>query len=111
MATQASAKNVTISSKKLKWIVNQVRGKPVAEALTILRFSPTPSAQVIAKVVKSAAANAENNLLMDPDGLRVVAIYANEGVTAKRFMPRARGRAGKVNKRSSHITVIVDQEG
>lgn len=110
MAAQAMAKNVTISPKKLKWIVNQVRGKSVTEALTILRFSPTPSAQQIAKVVKSAASNAENNLLMDTEGLRVIAIYANKAPTMKRFMPRARGRAGKVNKRTSHITVVVDQE-
>ncbi|MBI4310405.1 MAG: 50S ribosomal protein L22 [Chloroflexi bacterium] len=110
MAVHATAKNITISSKKLKWIVNQVRGRSVAEALNILRFSPTPSAQEVAKVVKSAASNAENNLLMDPEGLKVVAIYANEAPTMKRFMPRARGRAGKVNKRSSHITVVVDQE-
>ncbi len=110
MAVQATAKNITISSKKLQWIVNQVRGKRVTEALSILRFSHTPSAQEVAKVVKSATANAENNLLMDPDSLRIVAIYANEAPTMKRSMPRARGRAGKVNKRSSHITVVVDQE-
>ncbi|MBI4202589.1 MAG: 50S ribosomal protein L22 [Chloroflexi bacterium] len=110
MAVQATAKNITISSKKLKWVVNQVRGRPVGEALSLLRFSPTPAAQEVAKVVKSAAANAENNLLMDPDSLVVKEIYANEAPTMKRFMPRARGRAGRVNKRSSHITVVVDQE-
>ncbi|MBI4338940.1 MAG: 50S ribosomal protein L22 [Chloroflexi bacterium] len=110
MAVQATARNITISSKKLKWVVNQVRGKTVSEALTILRFSPTPASQEVAKVVKSAAANAENNLLMDTGLLRVTAIYANEAPTMKRFQPRARGRAGKVNKRSSHITVVVDEE-
>jgi large subunit ribosomal protein L22 len=110
MAAQATAKNITISSKKLKWIVSQVRGRPVRQAMDILRFSPSPAGLEIAKVVKSAAANAENNLLLDPDALVVIAIYANEGPTTKRFMPRARGRAGKVNKRSSHVTVVVDQE-
>lgn len=110
MAVQAIAKNIPISPRKLRWIVNQVRGKRVNDALNILRFSASPSAHEVAKVVKSAAANAENNLLMDPEGLLVVEIYANEAPTMKRFVPRARGRAGKVNKRTSHITVVVDQE-
>jgi len=110
MAVQATSKGITISPKKLKWVVNLVRGKPVAEALTILRFSPSPGAQEVAKVVKSAVANAENNLLLDPEALRVVGIFANKGPSLKRFRPRARGRAGRISKRSSHITVLVDEE-
>mgnify|MGYP000032327965 FL=1 len=110
MAVQATAKGVTISAKKLKWLANMVRGKNVEEALTILKYAPTPAAQEVAKVVKSAAANAENNLFLEPDALRVVAIYANKGPSLKRFRPAARGRAGKINKRSSHITVVVDEE-
>jgi len=110
MVVRATAKGITISPKKLKWVVNLVRGKPVEEALTILRHYPTPGAQEVAKVVKAAAANAENNLLLDPESLRVVGIFANKGPTLKRFRARARGRAARINKRSSQITVLVDEE-
>ena len=109
MAVQATAKGITISPKKLKWVVNMVRGKKVEEALTVLRHTPIPGAQAVAKVVKSAAANAENNLLLDPENLRVVGISANKGPSLKRFRARARGRAGRIIKRSCHITVIVDE--
>ena len=89
-----------------------VRGKKVDEALTILRFAPTPIARVVAKVVKSAAANAENDFQMSPMDLKIVNILADEARTMKRFRPRARGRASPIRKRSSHITVIVaEQEG
>ena len=110
MAVQATAKGITISPKKVKWVVNMVRGKRVDEALTILKYYPSPTAREVAKVVKSAAANAENNLLQDPDALRVVSIYANKGPSLKRFRAQARGRAGRINKRSSQITVVVDEE-
>lgn len=109
MEVKAIARNVGISPKKLHRIVETVRGKPVPEALTILQFVPSPAAGVVAKVVKSAAANAENNYKMDPEGLRIVHITANEAPRLKRFRPMARGRAGKVHKRYSHITVVVDQ--
>jgi len=89
-----------------------IRGKKVDEALTMLRFTPTPTARVVAKVVKSAAANAENNFQMSPSDLKIVNIFADEAQTLKRFRPRARGRVGPILKRSSHITVIVaEQEG
>lgn len=110
MTVQAIAKGVTISPKKLKWVVDLVRGKPVEEALTILRYSPTLGAQEVAKVVKAAAANAENNLLLDPEALRIVGIFANKGASLKRFRAKARGRAGRIIKRSTHITVLVDEE-
>ena len=110
MAVQAIAKGITISPKKLKWVVNLVRGKTVVEALAILKYYPTPGAQEVAKVVKSAAANAENNLLLDPEALRIVGVFANKGPTLKRVRARARGRAGRINKRSSQITVLVDEE-
>ena len=110
MAAQATAKNVRISSKKLQWVVNMVHGQRVEDALTILRYAPTPAARTVAKVVKSAAANAENNLLLDVDSLRVVGIYANNGPSLRRFRARARGRVGRITKRSSHITVLVDGE-
>lgn len=110
MTVQAIAKGVTISPKKLKWVVDLVRGKPVGEALTILRYYPTPGAHEVAKVVKAAAANAENNLLLDPEALRIVGIFANKGPSLKRIRARARGRAGRIIKRSTHITVLVDEE-
>jgi len=91
-------------------VVNMVRGKKVEEALTILRYYPSPGAQEVAKVVKAASANAENGLLLNPEELRIVGISANQGSSLKRYRPRARGRAGPIIKRSSHITVVVDEE-
>ena len=110
MEVRAVAKNIRFSPKKLGRVVDAVRGRPVEEALTILRFLPTPAAHEVAKAVKSAAANAENNYQMDPESLRVVNITANEGMKLRRYQPMARGRAGTVRKRSSHITVTVDDE-
>jgi len=89
-----------------------VRGKTVDEALTMLRFAPTPTAKVVAKVIKSAAANAETNYQMTPSDLEIVSIFADEARTLKRYRPRARGRTTPILKRSSHITVIVaEREG
>ena len=110
MEVRATAKNVSVSPKKLHRIVDTVRGKPVGEALVILQFIPSPAAQEVAKVVKSAAANAENNFQMDPERLRIVGISADEGMKLRRYQPMARGRAGSVHKRHSHITVVVDHE-
>jgi large subunit ribosomal protein L22 len=107
MEVRAIAKDTGISPRKVRPLVNMVRGKKVEEALTLLKFAPTPSARVVAKVVKSAAANAENNFQMDPAGLRIVGIFADEARTLKRYRPRARGRATPILKRSSHITVVV----
>ncbi|MEE9285142.1 MAG: 50S ribosomal protein L22 [Dehalococcoidia bacterium] len=110
MEVRAIAKNVSVSPKKLRRIVDTVRGKPVSEAMVILQFIPSPAAGEVAKVVKSAAANAENNFQMDPERLRIVRITADEGIKLRRYQPMARGRAGTVHKRHSHITVVVDQE-
>ena len=108
---KATAKNVGASSKRLRPIVDQVRGRTVSEALDILGLLSSPWAQKVAKVVRSAAANAENNLLMDPDALVIVKIVADQARSLKRSRPRARGRLGRIKKRSSHITVVVnDQE-
>ena len=111
MEVRAIAKDTGISARKVRPIVDMVRGKKVDEALNMLRFTPTPIAKVVAKVVKSAAANAENNLMMTPTDLRIVSIFADEARTAKRFRARARGRANHIRKRSSHITVIVAEQG
>ena len=110
MEARAIAKDTGVSPRKVRLLVNMVRGKRVDEALTILRFAPTPTARVVAKVVKSAAANAENNLQMTPSDLKIVDIFADEARTLKRFRPRARGRVGHILKRSSHITVIVAEQ-
>ena len=106
---KATAKGVGASTKRLKPIVNLIRGKPVDQALDTLSLLASPWAKTVSKVVKSAAANAENNLLMDPQSLVVVEIVANGASTLKRFRPRARGRVGRVKKRSSHITVVVNE--
>jgi len=87
-----------------------LRGKKVDKALTILRFAPSPTARVVAKVVKSAAANAENNFQMTPSELKIVKIFADEARTMKRHRPRARSRVSPILKRSSHITVIVAEQ-
>ncbi len=85
-----------------------VRGKPVGRALAILEYMPHKAAKEIARTIKSAAANAEHNFEMDPGDLTIKTIYADEGPTLKRFMPRARGRGDRMNKRTTHITVVVD---
>ena len=110
MEVRAVAKQVRISPRKVRLIVDAVRGKNVGEALAILKFVPSPAARVVAKVVKSAAANAENNSQMSPSNLRIVKIFADEGRTLKRHRPRARGRVSPILKRSSHITVIVEED-
>jgi large subunit ribosomal protein L22 len=110
MEVRATAKHIGISPRKVRLTLNGLRGRKVDEALAILRFMPTPSAQTVAKVVKSAAANAENNFQMSPSELRIVAIFANEGRTLKRFRSRSRGRVSPILKRSSHITVVVKEE-
>jgi large subunit ribosomal protein L22 len=111
MKVNAIAKDVGFPSRKVKLIVDMVRGKPVDEALQILRFVPSPAAQAVAKVIKSAAANAENNYEMVPAGLKIVEIAANEGHTFKRFRSQSRGRVAPILKRSTHIVVSVSEEG
>ena len=106
---KAIAKGVGASTKRLRPIVNLIRGKSVDQALDTLKLLPSPWAKTVAKVVKSAAANAENNLLMNPQSLVIVEISADGASTVKRFRPRARGRIGRIKKRSSHITVVVNE--
>lgn len=112
MEVRALAKDTGISPRKVRLVVDLIRGKKVDEALTVLKFTPTPTARVVAKVVKSAMANAEKNFQMTPSDLKITTIYVDEARTMKRFNPRARGRASPILKRSSHITVVVaEQEG
>ncbi|MDO5061691.1 MAG: 50S ribosomal protein L22 [Peptostreptococcaceae bacterium] len=107
MEAKAIAKYVRMSPRKAGYICSLVRGKNVDEAVAILKYMPNRSASVIAKVINSAAANAENNNSMDREKLYVAEIYANQGPTLKRFMPRAQGRATGIRKRTSHIGVTV----
>ncbi len=107
MEVRAVAKDTGVPPRKVRLLVDMVRGKKVDEALTMLRFTPSPTARVVAKVIKSAAANAESGFQMSPSDLKIVRIFADEAPTMKRYRPRARGRAGPILKRSSHITVIV----
>jgi large subunit ribosomal protein L22 len=104
----AVAKYVGISASKARRVINLVRGKSVEEALDILRWAPQQASEPVAKVIASAAANAQNNNGLDPRTLVVATVYADEGPTAKRIRPRAQGRAFRIRKRSSHITVIVE---
>ena len=105
---RAVAKQIGASPKRLKPILDLVRGRPVDDAVDTLNLLTSPWAKTVAKVVKSAAANAENNMFMDRDSLRIVQITADQATPLKRFQPRARGRIGRITKRSSHITVVVD---
>ncbi|MDO4721171.1 MAG: 50S ribosomal protein L22 [Peptostreptococcaceae bacterium] len=107
LEAKAIAKFVRTSPRKAGVICSLVRGKNIDEALAILKYMPQSSADIIAKVVKSAAANAENNFDMDPKKLYIAEVYANQGPTLKRFMPRAQGRATAIRKRTSHIGVVV----
>jgi len=104
------AKNTGVSARKMRLLVDMVRGKKVDEALTILRFTPSPNARIVAKVVKSAVADAENTYQMSPSGLKIVGVFADEAPTMKRFRAGARRRAKPILKRSSHITVIVGEQ-
>ncbi|NWF77129.1 MAG: 50S ribosomal protein L22 [Chloroflexi bacterium] len=110
MKVKAVAKDVGISPQKVRLVIDMVRGKKVDEALTILSFLPTPTAKAVAKVIKSAAANAENNFQMSPAELRIADIFADQGHTLKRFRPQSRGRVSPILKRASNITVFVTEE-
>ena len=110
MEVKAVAKNVKVSPSKVKPILDLIRGKRVEEALMILSFLPSPHARTVAKVVKSAAANAENNFEMSYPNLRIVKAIADKGITLKRFRPQARGRVNPILKRTSHITIVVEEE-
>ena len=107
---RAVAKSLGTSHKRLKPILDLVRGQRVEDALNNLSLLPSPWAKSVAKVVASAAANAENNMLMNRDNLRIVRISADNGTSLKRFRPRARGRIGRIIKRSSHVIVEVDED-
>ncbi|HET7522236.1 MAG TPA: 50S ribosomal protein L22 [Bacillales bacterium] len=107
MQAKAVAKQVRISPRKARLVIDLIRGKQVGEAFAILKNTPKSASPLIEKVLKSALANAEHNYEMEPDQLLVQQAFVDEGATLKRFRPRAMGRAGRINKRTSHITIIV----
>ncbi len=110
MEVRALAKDTGVAPRKVRLVIDLVRGKKVAEALNMLRFVPSPTAKVVAKAIKSAAANAENTFQLSPADLKIVRIFADGAPTLKRYRARSRGRASPILKRSSHITVVVAEE-
>ncbi len=104
----AKARFVRVSPTKARRVINLVRGRSVADALDILRWAPQAASVPVAKVIASAAANAQNNNGLDPATLVVATVYADDGPTAKRIRPRAQGRAFRIRRRTSHITVVVE---
>ncbi len=107
MRVTATARYIRISSRKVRLVTDLINGRPVEEAAAILRFLPNAAARDVAKVLKSATANAENNFSLSADELRIVSATADEGPTLKRFRPRAQGRTFSILKRTSHITIAV----
>jgi len=110
MQAKAVAKSVRIAPRKVRLVAELIRGKDVGEAVGILRLTKRGASPVVEKVLNSAVANAEHNYEMDADNLVVTEAFVNEGATLKRFRPRAQGRASKINKRTSHITVVVSEK-
>ena len=106
----AIARYVRISSRKVKLVIDLIRGKSVKEAEAILMYTPKAATEPVMKLLKSAIANAQNNLDMNPDDLYVAEVYANQGPTLMRYRPRAHGRASRIRKRTSHITIVLDQQ-
>ncbi|MUV38087.1 50S ribosomal protein L22, chloroplastic [Lentibacillus sp. JNUCC-1] len=110
MQAKAVAKTVRIAPRKARLVVDLIRGKDVGEAVAILRHTQRGVSPVVEKVLNSAIANAEHNYEMDTDNLFVSEAFVDEGVTLKRFRPRAQGSASRINKRTSHITVVVSEK-
>ncbi len=110
MEIRAKARFVRISPQKIRLIMGQVRGKKVEEALNLLSFAPQRGARILKKLLDSAVSNAQQNADMDVDSLYIAKVYADEGPTLKRWRPRAQGRATRIRKRTSHLTVILGEK-
>ncbi len=110
METQAKLRFSRISPQKARLVADQIRGLPVDDALRTLEYSPRKAARIVRKVLESAIANAEHNDGADIDELRVARVFVDEGPTMKRIQPRAKGRANRILKRTSHITVAVAED-
>ena len=109
MEAKAHLRYARISPRKVQIVADLIRGKSVPQATAILMATPKAASELLVKLLKSAAANAENNHQMDPEKLYVSACYANPGPIIKRIMPRAQGRAYRINKRTSHVTIAVSE--
>jgi large subunit ribosomal protein L22 len=109
-SAKAIARTVRVSPRKTRLVLDLIRGKRVSDAIATLKFTPTSAAHEIEKVLNSAIANAENNFGLEKSNLVVSETYANEGPTMKRFRPRAKGSASPINKRTTHITVVVAEK-
>ena len=109
MEAKAVAKNIRIAPRKVRVVIDLIRGKNVGEAFAILKYTPKVGTEVVEKVLISAGAFAEKNLDLNVDNLYVSAVYVDQGPTMKRIHPRSRGQAFKILKRSSHVTVVVQE--
>ncbi|WP_010290409.1 50S ribosomal protein L22 [Kurthia massiliensis] len=107
---KAIARTVRIAPRKVRLVVDLIRGKQVGEAIAILKHTPKAASPVVEKVLNSAIANAEHNYDLDVNNLVVSKVFVDEGPTLKRFRPRAQGRASAINKRTSHITLVVSEK-
>ncbi|TVP95032.1 MAG: 50S ribosomal protein L22 [Acholeplasmatales bacterium] len=110
MEARSQAKMVRISSRKVKLVIDLIRGKQVGEALAILRLTPKAASPMVEKLLRSAVANAEHNYNMDTENLYVKEVYVGEGPTLKRIRPRAKGSASRIYKRTSHTTIVVAEK-
>lgn len=110
MQAKAVARTVRIAPRKVRLVIDLIRGKQVGEAVSILKLTPKAASPVVEKVLKSALANAEHNYEMDVNNLVVTQAFVDEGPTLKRFRPRAMGRASQINKRTSHITIVLSEK-
>lgn len=106
---KAELRHARISARKVKIVIDLIRGKSAREAVAILKYTNKAAAPIVEKLLKSAMANATNNHQMDETKLYVAEVYANQGPTMKRIMPRAQGRANRIRKRTSHITVVLKE--
>ncbi|NHN35144.1 50S ribosomal protein L22 [Paenibacillus agricola] len=104
------ARYVRIAPRKVQLVIDLIRGKKVGEAIAILRHTPRSASPIVEKVLNSAIANAEHNYSLDPNNLVISQTFVNQGPTMKRFRPRAMGRASRINKRTSHITIVVSEK-
>jgi large subunit ribosomal protein L22 len=109
MEVRASVRNVRVSPRKARLVIDAVRGKRVMDAIAIARYLPQKTGHDVEKLLKSVAANAENNYDLDPEELWIKAIYADDGPTYRRFKAKARGRVGRILRRNCHITVIAEE--
>jgi len=109
MEAKAIARHIRIAPRKIRVVIDLIRGKNIGDAYAILKYTPKIGSEILLKVLESAVANAEHNCDMNSDKLYVAAAYVDQGPTLKRIHPRSRGQAFKILKRSSHVTVVVEE--